>query len=106
MESKKQAMKELMPYIQKVLNKMEAGAAAKPEGQEKTINGLPVSHRKCMMRACIKKEADGTCGAAVISCGSENGDQPEAADQTSLKKKDAVKLAKKSMKNLIPFIKQ
>jgi len=106
LESKEQAVKELMPFIKKVMNKMEAGAPleseAQPEAQEKTVDGLPVSHRKCMMRACIKKQPDGTCGAAVISCGSERGDKVPAAERTALSKKDAKKLLKKTM----PLIKQ
>jgi len=56
-KAKRQALKKL-------------GHEAAPEAHHvKTLNGIPVSNRKCYERACIKKMANGSCGAVVITCG-------------------------------------
>jgi len=61
-----------------------------------TYHGLPVGHRKCFERACISKLPDGSCGAAVISCGAEGGAAPK--DTSKLTRAEALKVVKKSQK--------
>jgi hypothetical protein len=58
------------------------------------IHGIPVGHQKCFERACVKKEANGTCGAMVISCG-VHGKPPRKSQRTKLSKKAALFKIKK-----------
>merc|ERR1712167_363032 len=93
--------KEILPFLKKIVGQVDTTPEAHP-GQ--TVDGLPVSRRKCVIRACVKKDADGGCGAAVISCGGRDGSEPPAAARTKLHKKDALALAKHSMHNVLPVV--
>lgn len=68
---------------------------ARGEKSTKTIDGIPVGHRKCFERACISRDADGNCAAAVISCGDANGNKPKKMGRLS--QKEALKAAQKDM---------
>jgi hypothetical protein len=102
--SKEQAAAQIMPLLKKIVEHM--GLLPKPQASQqaktpqKTLHGLPVSNRKCVERACVRYDvkADGTkfCGAAVISCGDRNGDEPPAAMKTKMSKKDALSMTKRN----------
>merc|ERR1712072_609124 len=68
------------------------------ETVKKFLHGLPVSHNKCYERACIKRDADGKCGAAVISCG-RNGKKPK--NISKLSRKEALKKVGHLMKKVV-----
>ena len=76
---------------------------ARGEKSTKTIDGIPVGHRKCFERACISRDADGNCAAAVISCGDANGNKPKKMGRLS--QKEALKAAQKDMGPLLKGLK-
>merc|ERR1712093_730058 len=55
-----------------------------PMAHTKKINGIPVGHRKCFERACLRKTADGSCAAVVITCG-HGGKAPTHTSKLSRK---------------------
>merc|ERR1711871_8416 len=84
-----EATKEAASHVNDFLKNLMEGAR-KEQGSHaphETINGIPVSHAKCYERSCIKRDASGHCGAAVISCG------PDAA-KSHLSRKAALGLVK------------
>merc|ERR1711939_42828 len=72
----------------KVLRKAQRAALKKMgvsvPAHTKKINGIPVGHRKCFERACLKKMADGSCAAVVITCG-HGGKAPTHTSKLSRK---------------------
>merc|ERR1711939_392456 len=64
------------------LKKMGVHVPQKAHGKE--INGIPVSHRKCFERACLRKSANGSCAAVVITCG-HGGKAPTHTSKLSRK---------------------
>jgi len=106
----KQEKKETADTITHMLAPMMGGtmpvqSATQADGTPREkINGIPVGHQKCYMRACVHKVIDPatqkvSCGAAVISCG-VNGKKPK--DTRKLSKKAALDLAKHSMGPFFP----
>jgi len=94
-EARDHLAEEMAPkFVKAMMDKVmpKPGSGNKPED---TIDGIPVGHRKCFQRACIKKDADGNCAAAVISCGDAAGHAPK--DMSKLSKKKALEAAKKDM---------
>jgi len=64
------------------LKKMGVHVPQKAHGKE--INGIPVGHRKCFERACLRKSANGSCAAVVITCG-HGGKAPTHTSKLSRK---------------------
>jgi len=86
-------------FVKQLLDgKALSPSASAPQGD--TIDGIPVGHRKCFERACVSKLPDGSCGAAVITCGAQNGKAPK--DTSKLSRAEALKMAKKSMGPMMP----
>jgi len=88
----------------KLLRKAQAKALAHLTGQkkpshQKEINGIPVGHRKCFERACLRHLPNGKCAAEVITCG-HGGKKP--AHTSHLSKAEALKkLAKSPMNKML-----
>jgi hypothetical protein len=98
------AAKALLPFLKKLA--AHAGAQQDSDdaeddsaSQPNEINGIPVSHRKCYERACIKRSPDGKCAVAAIECG-HGGKAPK--ETSKLSKKAALAHVKKQMDKL-PF---
>jgi hypothetical protein len=93
-------VKKLMKAI---MDKSDHDLAAKTQQPaKKTMDGLPVSNRKCFQRGCINKMPNGDCAIAVISCG-HDGKAPSHIGK--LTKKQAIKALKKNMSVMAPLIK-
>jgi len=100
-ESKEEAAKQVLPFLKKLMGNM--GVLPNQHQEDKhtdTINGIPVGHQKCFERACISRDTQGHCAAAVISCG-VNGKKP--AHTGELSKEDALKKVKGSMSKILPL---
>merc|ERR1712100_473908 len=97
------AKAEAQGVVKDLLKNLMNGASASPSNDNtETIDGIPVGHKKCYMRACLHKEGDGQCGAAVVTCSSGTHDVA-MKDRTKLSKTDAAKLVKKDMQIVSPF---
>merc|ERR1711939_1045146 len=91
MKQKKALEKKLVKVGgKKLLHKAESKAIAhiaamekkKPGHHVKTVDGIPMGHRKCYERACLRHLANGTCAAVVVTCGGSNGKKPAKASRT------------------------
>merc|ERR1711907_823542 len=105
MKNKKALEKKLLKVGgKKLLHKAESKALAhilgkakqQPHAAAKTVDGIPVGHRKCYERACLRHFPNGTCAAVVVTCGNANGKKPAKASRMRISKAQALKKVQNS----------